>query len=148
MWLNGIGIRVTDMRRSLRFYADALGLEEVARGGSEEEGQVYVLLRDPASGQKLELNWYSPDKSLFGVPYTLGEALDHLEVRVDSVPDELQRLASLGIMPLNMRPYFEPPYKTAKNGHRTAFVADPDGIQICLYDHPEEGDHPSPGETY
>ena len=71
MWLNDVGIRVTNMERSLQFYRDIFGLKETARGGSEEGGAVYVLLRDPTSGQKLELNWYSSDrkKSLFGSPW-------------------------------------------------------------------------------
>ena len=153
MWLNNVGIRVTDMERSLKFYRDVIGLREVARGGSEEKGSLYVLLRDPRSGQKLELNWYSPDpaKSLFGTSYVPGEALDHMEVRVESVPDMLKRLELLGIKALDMRPYFDPdeyPYGTTSKGHHVAYIADPDGIQLCIYDHPEEPKDAPPGEAY
>jgi catechol 2,3-dioxygenase-like lactoylglutathione lyase family enzyme len=138
------------MERSLKFYCDVLGLKEVDRGGSEESGQLYTLLRDPRSGQNLELNWYSPDplKSLFGTPYVLGEALDHINVRVQSVPDALQRLATLGIQPIDMRPYFDPPFGTTSKGHHTAYIADPDGIQLCLYDHPEDPPDAPPGDGY
>jgi len=141
------------MERSLQFYRDIFGLKETARGGSEEGGAVYVLLRDPRSGQKLELNWYSsdPKKSLFGIPFVVGEALDHLEVRVESVPEILTRLEKLGIKAVDMRPYFDPDeysYGTNSKGHRMAFIKDPDGIQICLYDHPEEPSDTQPGNGY
>ena len=153
MWLNDIGIRVTNMPRSIRFYSELFGLVQVGQGGSEEKGFWYVLLQDPVSKQKLELNWYSPDptKSMFGTPYVLGEALDHLEFRVEDVPAALQRLESLGVKPIDMRPYFDPneyPYGTNPTGHRIAYVPDPDGIQICLYDHPEDGPNPTPGTEY
>ena len=46
---------VRDLERSLRFYRDAFGLHEVARGDNWKQGAgVYVLLRDARSGQKLE----------------------------------------------------------------------------------------------
>ncbi len=153
MWFNDIGIRVTNMEKSLEFYCDVIGLKEVARGGSKDNGALYVLLRDPRSGQKLELNWYSPDpkKSKFGSPYVLGDALDHMEVRVESVPDTLKQLEALGIKAIDMRPYFDPgeyPYGTNRKGHRIAYISDPDGIQICLYDHPEESPNTPPGDGY
>jgi catechol 2,3-dioxygenase-like lactoylglutathione lyase family enzyme len=141
------------MDRSLKFYCDVFGLKETARGGGEEQGALYVLLRDPRSGQKLELNWYSPDpkKSIFGTPYVVGEALDHLEVRVENVSETLKRLEKLGIEAVDMRPYFEPheyPFGTNSKGHHMAFIQDPDGIQICLYDHPEEPLDTQPGNGY
>ena len=116
---------MTNMERSLQFYRDIFGLKETARGRSEETGAVYVLLRVPRSGQKLELNWYSPDpkKSLFGSPYVVGEALHHLEVRVESVPEILARFEKLGIKAVDMRPYFDPDeyhYGTNAKGHRMA----------------------------
>ncbi len=151
MWFNDVGIRVTNLELSRKFYCDVLGLREVASGEDPDRSQRYVLLRDPKSGQKLELNWYSLEKSPFGTPYVVGEALDHLEVRVESVPEALKRLESLGIKALDMRPYFDPheyPYGTMTNGHRQAYIADPDGIQICLYDHPEDPLDAPPGDAY
>ena len=153
MWLNDIGIRVTNMERSLKFYQEVIGLEETARGGSEEQGAMYVLLQDPKSGQKLELNWYSPDpkKSLYGKPYVLGEALDHMEIRVESVPAALKKFETQGIKAIDMRPYFDPheyPYGTNSKGHHIAYIADPDGIQLCIYDHPEEPGDTPPGKGY
>jgi catechol 2,3-dioxygenase-like lactoylglutathione lyase family enzyme len=141
------------MERSLRFYRDVLALKEVARGGANERGYLYVLLRDERSGQKLELNWYSPDPKLspFGTPYVLGEALDHIEMRVPSVPETLKRFDEQGIRPIDMRPCFgedEYPYGTTGKGHRVAYIADPDGIQLALYDHPEDPADTPPGDGY
>ncbi len=39
MKMNYVGIRVTDIERSLRFYRDALGLEEIRRGDMTKYGR-------------------------------------------------------------------------------------------------------------
>ncbi len=152
LWLGDVGIRVTDLARSLKFYTEVLGLEEIYRAGDEES--TYVLLRDRHSGQRLELNWYA-ESSPFAAPYPLGEALDHFEVRVKSVPEVLERLGALGIPPATkklwsnrrvvdelrkdpkMAETMEKDVWTVKSGHRIAYIQDPDGIFLCLYDHPE-----------
>ena len=153
LWLGDVGIRVTNLARSFEFYTKVLGLEEIKR--VEDPDGAYVLLRDRHSGQRLELNWYA-DTSPFAAPYTLGEALDHFEVRVKSVPEVLERLKSLGIEPAtrklwvnraaveklradpHMAKAMEDDVWSLKNGHRVVYVQDPDGIFLCLYDHPEE----------
>ncbi len=84
--LGDFGLRVSNLERSVAFYRQFLDLEELRRVVDDESG--YVLLRDRRSGQRMELNWYS-EKSPFAVPYTAGEGLDHLEIRVRSVPEML-----------------------------------------------------------
>lgn len=153
LWLGEVGIRVTDLARSLKFYTEVLGLEEIQRAGDEDS--TYVLLRDRHSGQRLELNWCA-ESSPFAAPYTLGEALDHFEVRVMSVPEVLERLRALGMQPATrklwanrrvveelrkdpkMAELMEKELWTSKSGHRIVHIQDPDGIFLCLYDHPEE----------
>jgi len=153
LWLGDVGIRVTDLQRSLRFYTEVLGLEEIYRGGDEEG--TYVLLRDKTSGQRLELNWYA-EGSPFAAPYVPGEALDHLEVRVRSVPDAIKRFKKLGIKPATRKVWtnrrvvrrlmadpkarkaMEKDVWVTATGHRITHIQDPDGIFIALYDHPEE----------
>jgi len=153
LWLGDVGIRVTDLERSLRFYTTLLGLEEIDRGGDEEG--VYVLLKDRRSGQRLELNWYA-ESSPFFTPFVPGESLDHFEVRVRSVPDLLERLRALGIPPATRklwvnrsvlpklredpktREMMDQDVWTTSKGHRIVYVQDPDGLFLCLYDHPEE----------
>src|SRR5216117_1058687 len=82
IWLGDVGIRVTNLERSIEFYTRVFDLEQIDRGG-DDEGK-YVLFRDRRSGQRLELNWYA-ERSPFWTPYVSGEALDHFEVRVKSV---------------------------------------------------------------
>ena len=61
--LRYFGIRVTDLERSLSFYVGVLGRKE-RRRGTMRHGGVWVLLQDPRTRQRLELNWYPP-----GSPY-------------------------------------------------------------------------------
>jgi len=159
-WLSDVGIRVTDLERSLEFYKSLLDLDELVREADQESA--YVLLRDRRSGQRLELNWYATT-SPFYAPFVVGEGLDHLEVRVRDVPSMLQQLRARGIQPVNrglwsnpeavaqmkadpeMAAALEKEYWTTKTGHRIAYIPDPDGNLICLYDHPEESwDGPIP----
>ncbi|HYM40869.1 MAG TPA: VOC family protein [Thermoplasmata archaeon] len=160
LWLGDVGIRVTNLAKSLEFYTKVLGLQEIDRGG-DDEGR-YVLLKDARSGQRLELNWYA-ETSPFAGRYVSGEALDHLEVRVKSVPAILERLRTLGIEPAtkklwvnrraveklrsdaHMSQVMGRDVWTLKNGHRIVYIQAPDGIFLCLYDHPEEAwDGPIP----
>ena len=159
-WLSDVGIRVTDLERSLTFYGRILDLVELKRAADDDSA--YVLLKDRRSGQRLELNWYA-ETNPFWAPYVAGEGLDHLEVRVRDLPMFLEKLADFGITPVNrtlwvnrpaadklrtdptLGPMMEKDVWTTSTGHRIAYVADPDGNLICLYDHPEEAwDGPIP----
>jgi catechol 2,3-dioxygenase-like lactoylglutathione lyase family enzyme len=132
-FLSYTGIRVTDLDRSLRFYRDLFGLEEVSRGDDTQSGKgPYVLLRDPFSGQKLELNYYAPD-SRFATRYDPGEGLDHIAFRVDGLDDFLSELHRAGV-----RDAPGSPNHTLPSGHRVVYVLDPDGNWVEIYEHPEE----------
>jgi catechol 2,3-dioxygenase-like lactoylglutathione lyase family enzyme len=152
-WLCDFGIRVTNLSRSIEFYSKLLDLVELKREGDEDSA--YVLLKDRRSGQRIELNWYS-ESSPFWAPYVPGEGLDHIEVRCKSVPEVLERLRGMGIEPVNQKLWvnaaviqkvksdpemakaMDKDVWTPASGHRIAYVPDPDGNLICLYDHPEE----------
>lgn len=152
-WLCDTGIRVTNLERSLTFYASLLDLVELKRASDEDSA--YVLLKDRRSGQRLELNWYS-EKSPFYTPFVGGEGLDHIEVRCRSVPETLNALRAKGIRPVNRELWvnrsvvdsmrtraeeaalLDKELWTTPTGHTIAYVPDPDGNLICLYDHPEE----------
>jgi len=152
-WLSDTGIRVRDLDRSIAFYTSFLDLVELTR--AQDEDSAYVLFKDRRSGQRLELNWYST-KSPFYAPYIAGEGLDHLEVRVRDVRALLARLKPQGIEPINRRLWvnavvvadlrakpeeaaeLDQDVWTTPSGHTIAYIADPDGNLICLYDHPEE----------
>ncbi|HXY12691.1 MAG TPA: VOC family protein [Thermoplasmata archaeon] len=94
MFLDYSGIRVTNLTKALRFYTKGLGLVERSRGRMEHGG-VWVLLEDRASHQHLELNWY-PRGSKYATPFTLGEGLDHIGVRVQNLGAAGRRLRKAG----------------------------------------------------
>jgi catechol 2,3-dioxygenase-like lactoylglutathione lyase family enzyme len=134
MYLSYFGIRVTNLEASLKFYTVLFGLQQVRQGDSTRNGGGrYVLLKDPRSGQKLELNWYPPN-SPYSVEYQPGEGLDHIAFKVDSVSEKVKELASKGVEVIGIpesiaNPVLENPY-TVHQG----FVKDPDGNWIALYD--------------
>ena len=141
-YLSYFGIRVTDLERSLGFYRDVLGLEEIRRGdNSPNGGGTYVLLRDPWSGQKLELNWYPPG-SRHAHPYLPGEGLDHIAFRVDDLPRFLEKLRREGAEDTGgVADHVSP------SGNPVAYVKDPDGNWLEVYSH--SGPMPSlPPEGY
>lgn len=136
MRLEQPGIRVRDLQRSVRFYRKALGLRVERRGDTRAwGGGKWVLLRDPRSGNVLELNWY-PRGSLFHEPYRAGTALDHIDFTVGAVGrDVLERayrtLVRQGAKPTRWRP--------ATTGGWMACVKDPDGLWIKIGRRPQLG---------
>jgi len=130
MHLRYSGVRVTDLDRSLRFYTRSLGLREVSRGDLSQYGRgTWVLLQDPASHQRLELNWYPPG-SQFDVPFVIGEGLDHIgfflgPVSAAALTRTYQRLLRQGAGPTNVTP-------TSTDGW-VGYVTDPDGNWIEIF---------------
>jgi catechol 2,3-dioxygenase-like lactoylglutathione lyase family enzyme len=83
MHLDSAGIRVTDLDRSLAYCRGPLDPGELRRG-TREHGGVWVLLEDPKSHQRLELNWY-PKGSRYDRPFVAGEGLDHVGFRARDI---------------------------------------------------------------
>ena len=124
MYLSYVGIRVTNLERSLKFYRDFFGLEEVDRGDNSKFGSgVFVLLRDRKSGAKLELNWY-PEGSKYNTPYVVGEGLDHIAFCVDDIEAKFRELVEKGVAPTDFGP---------RTGASYCYVKDPDGNWIEMY---------------
>ena len=94
MYLDYVGLRVTNLARAIRFVTKGLGLEEVRRG-KMSHGGVWVLFMDRVSRQYLELNWY-PRRSRYATPFVPGEGLDHLGFRVDDLKSAGRRLVAAG----------------------------------------------------
>jgi catechol 2,3-dioxygenase-like lactoylglutathione lyase family enzyme len=138
MPLRYTGIRVRDLKRSLRFYTNGLRLREIRRGDLRKWGAgIWVLLEDPQTHQHLELNWYPP-KSEFAARYTPGEALDHIgfllgKVSASRLESEYHRLLRLGARPTEI--------DLKRSGGWVADVTDPDGNWIELFR------WPTPAET-
>jgi len=115
------GIRVRDLRRSLRFYTKVLKMKVISRGTMPHGGK-YVHLRSPGSSQRLELNWYPPG-SRFYVPYRKGEELDHLAFVVDDPEKAYAELLKGGAASA-----VSPEHSTGTE----IYVKDPDGVWIEL----------------
>lgn len=94
MFLDYVGIRVSGLTRSVRFFTRGLGLRELRRG-TMAHGGVWVLLGDPVSHQQVELNWY-PRGSRYATPFSPGEGLDHFGMRVTNLRAAGNRLRAAG----------------------------------------------------
>jgi lactoylglutathione lyase len=136
VFISYVGIRVTDMERSLSFYRDVFGMKVVAQGDFiKNGGGRYALLRDPTSGQRLELNWYPPG-STYATPFVPGEGLDHLGVKVDDVAEKLKELAAKGVEVVPIADSLATQKRSETFTLHIGFVKDPDGNWIGFYDHP------------
>ncbi len=123
-------VRVTDIERSLAFYCDALGLEEVNRYDSEAGRFTLVFLAAPGdSAAQVELthNW-DPEE------YTGGRNFGHLAYSVEDIFATCQRLQDHGVV-INRPP---------RDG-RMAFVRSPDGISVELL---QAGEALAPAEPW
>lgn len=110
-------VRVSDLESSLKFYRDALGLEELSRRDSPQGRFTLVFLSAPGdSAAQIELtyNW-DPEE------YTGGRNFGHIAYAVDDIYAACERLQKHGVTILR------PP----RDG-RMAFVRSPDGISIEL----------------
>jgi catechol 2,3-dioxygenase-like lactoylglutathione lyase family enzyme len=121
--LDHIGLKVTDMDASLRFYADVLGLEVVHTSGPHANGGRSATLR--AGEQKLDL-FYRPDFVSADRDKPVG--MDHvcLIYELESVQPLLEHL---------QRPKHavEIMWGPVTRGSSTSvYVYDPDGIHVEL----------------
>ncbi len=125
MYLKYVGIRVTDLDRSVKFYTELLGLKEDRRGDSRKFGLgIWVVLRDDTTGERIELNWYPPG-SKYATPYSPGEGLDHIGFVVEDVRAKYKELLDKGAEPTGVTPDDTEDW--------TAYVKDPDGNWIEIY---------------
>jgi lactoylglutathione lyase len=110
-------VRVSDLEASLKFYRDALGLDELSRRDYPQGRFTLVFLAAPgdhAAQVELTYNW-DPEV------YSGGRNFGHIAYAVDNVYAACQRLQAHGVTILR------PP----RDG-RMAFVRSPDGISIEL----------------
>ena len=118
-----VGIRVTNLQKSIDFYTKLLGMKVVGRGKNEQTRGEYVAMQSEKGGFILELNYYEKD-SPFNTEYTAGEGLDHLAFKVDNLDKALEEARKAGY-----RVIFE---MKAREG-RWAYIEDPDGIWIEVF---------------
>ena len=118
-----VGIRVKDLKKSVDFYVNLLGMKIVGRGKLDQTKGEWVELASKKNGFTLELNYYEKDSPYYA-EYMLGEALDHLTFKVESLDEALKKAASAG----------HPVVDEHRQGNfRWAFVKDPNGIWVQFY---------------
>ncbi len=123
-------VRVSDLDKSLAFYCDKLGLEEIKRYENDKGRFTLVFLAAPGDeGAQIELtyNWDSED-------YDEGRNFGHLAYAVDDIYGVCQRLMDGGVT-INRPPH---------DGHM-AFVRSPDNISIELL---QKGEALAPAEPW
>jgi lactoylglutathione lyase len=122
--LNHTRYRVGDLERTIRFYKDVLGLEEVRRSKSPR-GSELVFLKAPQSEELIEICFFPKSG-----PVQVQPDLTHLAFDVASLEEFGQHLASLGLK-YSDGPTFRP------GGGGFAFIDAPEGYEIELIEQPK-----------
>jgi catechol 2,3-dioxygenase-like lactoylglutathione lyase family enzyme len=118
-----VGIRVTDLQKSIDFYTNVLGFKVINQGKIEQTRGETVALQGEGGGFVLELNHYEQG-SPYNTPYTPGEGLDHLAFKVENLDEALEEARKAGHPPILQL--------TSPEG-RWAYIEDPDGLWIELF---------------
>lgn len=121
--------RVNDLEKTLRFYREVLGLEEVRRHKSPR-GSELVFLKAPESEETIEICHY-PSSG----PVVVQPDLTHLAFEVDSLAEFGSHLAALGLK------YSDGP-TMKQDGGGFAFVDAPEGYEIELIQRTKAGTGP------
>jgi lactoylglutathione lyase len=111
--------RVDDLERTIRFYQEVLGLEDVRRSKSPR-GSELAFLKAPGSEELIELCSFPASG-----PVHVQPDLTHLAFEVDSLEDFGRHLAKLG-MKYSDGPHLKP------DGGGLAFIDAPEGYEIEL----------------
>jgi lactoylglutathione lyase len=112
--------RLNDLEKSVRFYKDILGLEEVRRHKSPR-GSELVFLKTPGSEELIELCSF-PSSG----PVQVQPDLTHLAFEVESLDAFGRHLAAHGIQ------YSDGPHFNKESGSGFAFIDAPEGYEIEL----------------
>ena len=112
--------RVTDLEKSVSFYTEVLGLEEVRRHQSPR-GSKLVFLKAPESDTLIEL-CYFPNSG----PVSVQEDLTHLAFIVDSLEAFGQHLDRLGLS------FSDGPTMKEDGSGGFAFIDAPEGYEVEL----------------
>jgi len=123
-------VRVTDLKASLDFYCEALGLVELRRIENPKGRYTLVFVAAPADAEaQIELTWnWDPEG------YTGGRNFGHVAYEVEDIYATCKRLQQHGVT------ISRPP----RDG-RMAFVRSPDQISIELL---QRGDALAPQEPW
>jgi len=110
--------RVNDLEKTISFYKDVLGLEEIRRQTSGRGSQL-VFLKAPHSEEEIEICKFDESG-----PIVVGPDLTHLAFEVDNLDEFAKRAAAKGY------PLSDGPHSTGTG--RIAFIDAPEGYEIEL----------------
>ena len=113
--------RVSDLEKTISFYKDVLGLEEVRRQTSGRGSQL-VFLKAPDSDVEIEICKFDESG-----PIVVGPDLTHLAFEVDDLDEFAKKAAAKGY------PLSDGPHSTGSG--RIAFIDAPEGYEIELIEH-------------
>lgn len=104
-------INVLDLEKSVKFYKEALGFEEVRRYNAPDGSFTLVFLKDAGSSHTLELTYLTDRKE----PYNLGDNEIHMAVTTDDFDKAYEHHKNMGCICYENK------------GMGLYFIADPDG---------------------
>jgi lactoylglutathione lyase len=111
--------RVSDLERTVSFYRDVLGLEEVRRQTSGRGSQL-VFFKAPESEEEIEICKFDESG-----PVVVGPDLTHLAFEVEDLDQFAKQAASKGY------PLSDGPHPHGRGG-AIAFIDAPEGYEIEL----------------
>jgi len=111
--------RLNDLERTVKFYKEVLGLEEVKRHKSPR-GSELVFMKAPEGEELIELCYFPA-----GGPVQVQPDLTHLAFEVDNLEEFGKHLAKLGLK------FSDGPTASA-SGSVLAFIDAPEGYEIEL----------------
>jgi lactoylglutathione lyase len=118
--------RVEDLDRTVAFYKEVLGLEEVRRSVSGR-GSHLVFFKAPGSEELIEICKYDASG-----PVQVGPDLTHLAFEVDDIDAFGRHAAAKG------HPFSDGPHRN-DNGGAIAFIDAPEGYEIELIQRGKQG---------
>ena len=114
--------RVSDLQKTVSFYRDVLGLQEVSRHTSGRGSQL-VFLKAPQSEELIEICKYDGSG-----PVKVGPDLTHLAFEVEDIEGFARHAAAKGY------PLSEGPLRSS-SGSMIAFIDAPEGYEVELIQH-------------
>lgn len=112
-------IRVMDLEKSVKFYKEALGLQETRRSDFPEHKFTLVFLADADNNYEIEITYnYDPEE-----PYVIGDGFSHFALGVKDLEGSRDEHIKMGyeVTRLMGLPGSKPGYY---------FLNDPDGYEI------------------
>lgn len=115
-----VGIMVSDLDRSVKFYTEVLGLKLRERIDSPQTGWAFLVVGDT----EIELIWKK------GAEFNYAEQglVNHLAFTVDNVADALAHLRKHGVELIHEEPVYAAPLRA-----RLAFFKGPDGERLEVF---------------